>query len=387
MREIVVLGAGYAGLTAATSLIGRTRRSRPAGEVRITVVDGNTSFTERLRLHQLATGQPLAERPYADLLTGPGVDLVTGEVAAIDMATRTVRLRDGRTLPFHFLVYGLGSRADTTGVPGATENGHTVDTAADASRLSRRLRELDGPATVVVCGAGLTGVETATEMAERHPALAVTLVGDREPGAALSPRPRAHLRAALDRLGVRVISGSTVTRVHPGKVELADGRTLTADVTVWTAGVRAPGPAGFATDDRGRIITDEMLRSVSHPEVYAVGDAAAIRQTYGVMHGTCQSGMPTGVQAALNISRELAGRPPTRFRYGYLHTAVSLGRHDAVVQFTGPDNSPGRFHLTGRVAVRYKETVTSSVWPSMARMLRLPGTGRLAWRRGGARTR
>ena len=98
---------------------------------------------------------------------------------------------------------------------------------------------------------------------------------------------------------------------------------------------------------------------MSHPDVYAVGDAAAIRQGYGVMHGTCQSGMPTGVHAALSIVRELKGKQPKPFRFGYYHTPVSLGRHDAVVQFTHPDDSP-RAVLLDRSdwPPAYKETVS-----------------------------
>ena len=110
--------------------------------------------------------------------------------------------------------------------------------------------------------------------------------------------------------------------------------------------------AGLDVDDRGRIVTDESLRSVSHPNVYAVGDAAAIRQGYGVMHGTCQSGIPTALHAAASIVRELKGKQPKKFRFGYVHQPVSLGRNDAVIQFTHADDSPGRFYLAGRLRGR-----------------------------------
>lgn len=128
------------------------------------------------------------------------------------------------------------------------------------------------------------------------------------------------------------------------------------------------------------------MRSVSHPDVHAVGDAAAIRQGYGVMHGTCQGGMPTGVHAALSILRTLAGKEPRPFRFGYYHTPVSLGREDGVVQFTRPDDSPRRIVLTGKRAARYKETVTSSPWPTFARMKKIPASGAF-WPRGGRYTR
>jgi NADH dehydrogenase FAD-containing subunit len=143
---------------------------------------------------------------------------------------------------------------------------------------------------------------------------------------------------------------------------------------------------GLDVDEHGRIVTDDALRSVSHPNVYAVGDAAAVRQRYGVMHGTCQGGMPTGVHAALSIVRELKGKAPKRFRFGYFHLPVSLGRHDAVIQFTKPDGTPRRFTLTGRRAVWYKETVSSAPWPTYGRMLRFPATTAI-WTRGGRYTR
>ena len=156
----------------------------------------------------------------------------------------------------------------------------------------------------------------------------------------MNAKARAYLQAVLDRLGVRVRSGAEVVKVRPGAVELAGGESIAADVVLWTSGTRLSplaAAAGLAVDGRGRIITDATLRSVSHPEVYAVGDAAAVRQRYGVMHGTCQSGMPTGVHAAVSIVRELTGRQPEPFRFGYHHTPVSPGRITAVHDVANPD--------------------------------------------------
>jgi NADH dehydrogenase FAD-containing subunit len=147
------------------------------------------------------------------------------------------------------------------------------------------------------------------------------------------------------------------------------------------------GAAGLDVDDRGRIVTDESLRSVSHPNVYAVGDAAAIQQGYGVMHGTCQSGIPTALHAAASIVRELKGKQPKKFRFGYVHQPVSLGRHDGVIQFTHADDSPGRFYLAGRFAVAYKETVSSSPWTTYRLLKVLPALGAATWRRGVRSTR
>lgn len=388
MHKIVVLGAGYAGLTAVVSLAGRTRGR---DDVRITVVTAAERFTERLRLHQVAAGQRLADLRIPELLAGTGVELVRGWVTGVDAEARTVRVDDDRVLAYDTLVYALGGVADTGAVPGADEHAYTFDDAAAAELLARRLAELDAAGgTVAVCGSGLTGVEAAAEIAEQHPDLSVVLIGRNQPGTMLGAAAKAYLDAALDRLGVRVRAGAEIVKIVPGAVDLAGGESVAADAALWTSGVRVSplaAAAGFAVDDRGRIVTDATLRSVSHPEVYAIGDAAAIRQAWGVLHGTCQSGMPTGVHAATSIARELTGRQPRAFRYGYFHTPISIGRRDAVVQFTRPDGAPGRFALTGRPAVWYKETVSSSPWPGFGRTYRMPGSGTLAWRRGGRYTR
>ncbi|MEW2157147.1 FAD-dependent oxidoreductase [Streptomyces sp. NPDC007189] len=384
-HRVVILGAGYAGMAAAVQLAARVQRRQ---EARVTVVNAQERFAERMRLHMTATGQRLAELSVPELLEGTGAQFVRGWVTAVDADAKTVRIDDDRVLPYDTLVYGLGGLADTSAVPGAEDYAYTLSSTQDAELLADRLARL-GSGTVVVAGSGLTGVESAAEIAERYPRLSVVLVGRQESGAAMNPKAKAYLHAALDRLGVQVRAGVEVVKLLPDAVELAGGESIAADAVLWTSGTRISplaAAAGLGVDEHGRILTDPALRSVSHPEVYAIGDAAAIRQGYGIMHGTCQSGMPTGVHAALSIDRVLRGKQPKPFRFGYYHTPVSLGRDDAVVQFTRPDGSPRRICLTGRMAVRYKETVTASPWPTYGRMKKMPASGAF-WPRGGRFTR
>lgn len=384
-HRVVVLGAGYAGMSAAIQLGARVKDRE---DVRVSVVNAQERFTERLRLHMTATGQQLAELSIPELLAGTGVEFVRGWVTAVDAGAKTVRVDDDRVLRYDTLVYGLGAVADTAAVPGAEDYAHTLNSARDAEVLAGRLARL-GRGTMLVAGSGLTGVESAAEIAERYPELDVVLLGWREPGAAMNPQARAYLQSALERLGVRARSGVKAAKVLPDAVELEGGERVATGVVLWTSGTRVSpvaAAAGLAVDERGRIVTDAALRSVSHPEVYAVGDAAAIRQGYGVMHGTCQGGMPTGVHAAMSIVRALKGKQPKPFRFGYYHTPVSLGRNDGVVQFTHPDDSPRRLHLTGRVAARYKEMVTAAPWPTWNRIKKMPASGAF-WPRGGRFTR
>jgi NADH dehydrogenase FAD-containing subunit len=386
MNEILILGAGYTGMAAAAGLVGRLKHR---DDVHVTIVNPQTRFTERLRLHQIASGQELADLRIPDQLADTGVDFVKGWVTGIDADARTVRVDDAYTLRYDTLVFALGSVADTETVPGVDEFAYTLNSAQDAALLAAQLsRRSDG--TIVVAGGGLTGVESAAEIAEQHPELDVVLLSRQEPGAMMGTKARARLHAGLERLGVRVRAGAEIVKVMADGVALDDGEVVRADAVLWTTGVRVSpiaARAGFEVDDRGRIVTDESLRTVSHPAVYAVGDAAAIRQGYGMMHGTCQSGIPSALHAAASIARELKGKQPKRFRFGYVHQPVSLGRHDGVIQFTHADDSPGRFYLAGRYAVAYKETVSSSPWTTYRLLKVLPALGAATWRRGGRSTR
>ncbi|MEO3767072.1 FAD-dependent oxidoreductase [Streptomyces sp. B5E4] len=373
-HRIVVVGAGYTGMFAAVRTARRTRRLG----ARITLVNPSPRFTERLRMHQVAAGGRLADHRIADLLAGTGVEFVQGRAVAIDPQARRVTVertaaggsgagpdaRHGVTdLPYDTLVYALGSRTDTTRVPGADHHAVTLDDPRAAHEFGARLAALAATGgRVTVSGGGLTGVEAAAELAESHPGLEVTLLSRGVPGAMMGDRARAHLDRALARLGVTVRAGADVTKVLPGAVELAGGAQVPSDLTLWTAGVRVPdlaARAGIETDARGLVVVDDRLRSVSHPEVYAIGDAAAVRQAWGQVHGTCQSGLPTAQHVADTIARTLRGRAVRRFRFGYFHQPVSLGRRDAVIQFTYADDAPRRAYLRGRWAVAYKEFVSA----------------------------
>lgn len=388
IKQIVVIGAGYTGMLAA---LGAAKRAK--GRAHVTLVNPGERFTERLRMHQIATGQQLAEHRIPDLVAGTGIDFVPGWATGIDAATRTVTVStvdDGRvSLTYDTLVYAIGSAAETDRVPGVAEHAFTLDSPQSAQDMAAHLAR-PGDSEFLVCGAGLTGIEAATEIAESHPNVRVTLLSRGEPAAMMGAPARAYLMAALDRLGVSVRAGVSVTKVLPGGIELEGGEFVAGDGCLWTTGVRVAPlavEAGIATDEHGRILTDAVLRSVSHPEIYAIGDAAAIPQAYGVIHGTCQSGMPTAAHVAENIARQVRGRQPRPFRFGYLHQPVSLGRRDAVIQFTYGDDTPRRWYLTGRAAVFYKETVSSSPIKTYRLAKRLAISSRMLATTGGKRNK
>jgi NADH dehydrogenase len=346
MNDILILGAGYTGMMAAHGIARRTKTAR------VTLLNPTDVFDERLRQHQAAVGQELGVHRIPEILAPAGVHLVQGRAARIHADRRRVVLDDGRELAYDLLVYAIGSTTQRVA------NAFTIDDPNFAAALR------DNPDGVLtVCGAGLTGIEAAAEVAETYPGMRVRLLSRGEPAAMMGPAARAYLMNALHRLRVEVRTGVSVSGVLPGAVELEGGERLPTDVALWTTGVTyatLAAEAGIAVDEAGRVVVDPTLRSVSHPEVFAIGDAAAITQGYGVIHGTCQSAIPAAAHAAESVTRLLRGKSPRRFRFGYFHQPVSLGREDAVIQFTNPDDTPSRWYLKGTAAIVYKEAVSSS---------------------------
>ncbi|MBT2509691.1 FAD-dependent oxidoreductase [Streptomyces sp. ISL-98] len=358
-HHIVVLGAGYAGLAAAKGAARKLRRSN----VRITLVNAAGHFVERVRLHQLAAGQRLKELPLDNLLAGTGIELVVARVTAVDAAARTVRVDSApHAIGYDTLVYALGSAADTAPVPGAAAHAPAVATYDDAARLRERTAGAGGQGSLVVAGAGLTGIEAATELAEAYPGLKVQLVTGGELGAGLSERGRHYLRAALARHGVALREHTRVAEVAAHGLVLADGGEIPADAVVWAAGFRVPDlarEAGFAVDARGLITVDATLRSTSHPEVFAAGDAAAAYGPGGAASRmSCQTGLPMGAYVAGSVAAAVTGRTPRPLRLRYVWQNISLGRRDGLTQFTRADDSPVAAVLTGRASARFKEAVT-----------------------------
>lgn len=193
-HHIVVLGAGYAGSYVAGTLARRLSRAN----TEITVVNAEPDFVQRLRLHQLAAGRQIEAPQLTDVFAGTGIRLRLARVTAVDPDRQVVAVADadgGGEIGYDTLLYALGSRVTTHGVPGVAEHAFDVACRPSALRLRERLDSLsrrDGGGSVLVVGDGLTGIETATEIAESRPGLSVTLVARGELGAQLSAGARSH---------------------------------------------------------------------------------------------------------------------------------------------------------------------------------------------------
>ncbi|GGM70010.1 NAD(P)/FAD-dependent oxidoreductase [Dactylosporangium sucinum] len=364
-HRIVVLGAGYAGAHAAGRLARRLHRD----DTEITLVNAEPDFVERVRMHQLATGPDLRHRPLTGVVAGTHVAVRQGRVVAVDVERRSVELADGAELGYDTLVYALGSTA-AVDVPGAAEHAHHLAGRPAALRLRARLAELPAGASVLVVGGGLTAIEAATEIAERRPDLAVAIAARDGVGDWLSDKARAHLRRVFDRLGVTVHEHTPVARVDGTGAVTGTGDRLPADVTVWTAGF-ATHPIAAATSlevaANGQIVVDGTMRSVSHPDVYAVGDAGLAPGVGGKpLRMSCASGIPMAWQAADAIAARLTGRPVPVTPIRYFVQCISLGRRDGIIQLVTPDDRAKPSAVTGRAAARIKEFVCAGAGWSVA---------------------
>ncbi|OKK10079.1 NAD(P)/FAD-dependent oxidoreductase [Streptomyces sp. CB02400] len=360
-HRIIVLGAGYAGAVAAGRLAKRLRRE----DVAITLVNAEPDFVERVRMHQLAVGQELRPRPLGEMFAGTGVEPVVAKVTGVDADRRTVTVTDdtggSERLTYDTLVYALGSGWDTRGVPGAAEHAHEIASRPGALRLRERLAGLDAGRSVVVVGGGLTGLEAATEIAESRPDLDVSLAARGELGDWLSAKGRRHLRKVVDGLGITVHEQTSVTAVGADHVTTADGRSLPAAVTLWTTGFAVHPLAGattLETTGTGRIVVDGTMRSLSHPEVYAIGDAALVQGPGDKpLRMSCASGVPTAWQAADTIAARLTGGKLPNTPMRYFNQCISLGRKEGLIQYVTADDRSVDVALTGRLAALYKELV------------------------------
>ncbi|MFD8531261.1 NAD(P)/FAD-dependent oxidoreductase [Streptosporangium canum] len=373
--KVVVIGGGYAGALAANHL-------RMRADVDITLVNPRPDFVERVRLHQLAAGTGEATVDYGTLL-GEDIQLVVDSATRIDTAARTVRLASGRALVYDYVIYAVGSiAAIPSSIPGAAEFALPIAELESAQRLRARLAELPFDAPVTVVGAGLTGVETAAELAEQG--RAVTLVCGRTLAPSLSAPGRRSVARWLSRHGVVVLEAAVVSEVRPDAVVFADGGVRASALTIWAAGFGVPDLAaasGLRTDALGRLLTDETLTSVDDDRVVAAGDAAA--PSGQPLRMSSQAAQPLGAQAADTVLSRIAGTEPAVIDQAFTGSCVSLGRRAGIRQLARKDDTTVNLYIAGRMAAVIKEATCKLGVSRIRREARKPGSG--FWPKGGPR--
>jgi NADH dehydrogenase len=360
-RRVVVVGGGFGGLAAARHL--------QKTEMEVLLVDQHNFHTFQPLLYQIATaGLEPADVAYPIRTIFGRARNVTfrhGKVTGVDLDARKVSLADGDNLPYDFLVVASGATTKYFGIPGASENSLPLYTLADARRLRNRvLATLEGAdarpeafggaaPTFVVVGGGPTGVETAGALLEL---LEVVVKRDRlriDPRRTrvvlldtaeslintFAPAGRSYAEKTLRERGVEVRLCSTVCEVTESGVRLATGEHIDAAVVVWAGGVTVDGTLASSMDapaaPGGRVLVRPDLSLASHPEVFVVGDAAAVPWGGGRSDNCpqlAQVAIQSGAHAARQILRRVAGQETQAFAYRDKGIMATVGRRAAVAQ-------------------------------------------------------
>jgi NADH dehydrogenase len=360
--RVLILGGGFAGVGAAQKL--------KDADAEVVLVDRHDYHTFQPLLYQLASGlidTTAVGHSLRDLLARhENTTIHKASVTGVDLDRRTVDFDGLVPISYDYLVFGLGAQVNFFGTEGAAEHGFPMYTLPHAVRLKDHLLErweaadkdptlvADGALNVVVVGGGPTGVETAGAIAElyrgnfakdyRNVAEAdarVTLV---EAGAELfsmfKPKLREYTEQALTDRTVEVRTGTAVESVAPTRVTLKSGDVLHAHTLVWGAGLlgnELVKSLGLELQRGNRIGVGPDLSLPDHPEVYVIGDVAAITdsKTGQVLPQLGSVALQSGEHAGETIAHRIAGKKTTPFAYKDKGTMATIGRGAAVVQMLG----------------------------------------------------
>ncbi|MCX2705090.1 MULTISPECIES: NAD(P)/FAD-dependent oxidoreductase [unclassified Pseudomonas] len=349
MKQILIIGAGFAGLWSALSAIRQLDLNGSKG-VEVTLLAPQAELHVRPRFYEPDVHTLAA--PLQALFDAVNVRFVEGTAYHIDEAARRVgyRTRSGTrcTLPYDRLIMACGSELERPDMVGI-EHAFDVDKLDSAARLETHLKSLaslpNTPArnTVVVAGGGFTGIETATELPARlrailgeDAALRIVVI-DRGAriGAALGNGIRPAIEQACEALGVEWVCGATVVSVDPAGVQLDNGQRIDASTVVWTVGFKAnplTEQISGERDNRGRLHVDGNLKVKGNDAVYAAGDVAYATcdelGNHAVM--SCQHAIPLGRHAGNNAAAELLGVAPMAYSQPKYVTCLDLGAWGAV---------------------------------------------------------
>ena len=352
--KVVILGAGFGGLTAARAL---------DSIADVTLVDRHNFQTFLPLLYQVSTAGLAADHvayPVRGALRKTKVKFRMGSPISVDHKNKSVKLDSSEVLAFDYLIVALGSATNDFGITGVAENTLGMKTVNEAlnirSEIMRRFEDLcrfedDTRFSIAVVGGGPTGVEMAGAIAElkRGPLTSdsanaaknidVYLV---EAGSrvlpALSPKLSERTKRDLEKLGVKVLTNAAVKEVKPRQIIFADGSAIPSEVTVWAAGVKGePAMKKLSVpEENGRIAVDPTLQVTNYPYIFAIGDIAGAKGNDGrFLPMVAPVAMQQARFVAKQIERLSKNQALQSFKYVDKGSMATIGRHKAVVEVKG----------------------------------------------------
>ncbi len=274
MKNLVLLGGGYGNMRILLRLL---PNNFPEDTV-ITLVDRTPFHSLKTEFYALAAGTSTDKQVRVDFPEHPRLKKVYGEISSIDREEKCVYLEDGTTIPYDDLVIGLGCEDDYHGVPGAEEHTLSIQTIAKSRVTFEKLCGLPPGSIVAIVGAGLSGIELASELRESRSDLQIKLF-DRSPRIlrAFPEKLSNYVKEWFENNNVEIIAESNITRVEESKLYNHD-EVIEADAIVWTAGVRPVKivrEMDAQKDQKGRPLVNQYFQLLDDENVYVVGDCAS----------------------------------------------------------------------------------------------------------------
>ena len=359
--RICILGGGFGGLYTALRLHQLIWEQGQKPE--ITLIDRQTNFVFTPLLYELITGEMQSWEiapPFAELLKGTDIRFVQGSVKQVaadadlsQQVQKSVTLEDGTEIPYDRLVLALGCETPSDLVPGTIENAIPFRSLEDAYRLDAKLRILEASSIerirIAIVGAGYTGVEVACKLADRLKERGrIRLIQSRD---TILPNAKQFNRnaalKALEQRGIWVDLETNVSEITADSIGLTyKDKTdiIPVEIVMWTVGNQV-SPAinhfGLPLNAQGKITVSDTLQVTDNPEIFALGDAAAILNDGQIIPTTAQVAFQQSDFVAWNVWSSLTDRPLLPFRYTDLGEMMILGDDNAVlssfgIQFDGP---------------------------------------------------
>ncbi|KAF4856231.1 NADH dehydrogenase-like protein [Colletotrichum siamense] len=348
-NSVVIIGAGFAGVWSALSASRLINLKNKTDEVKVVVIAPEPTLVIRPRLYESNAAN--MSHSLTTLFQSAGIDFVQGTAESIDGIRQSVQVHTltGKdiTVKYSQLITATGSRLNKPrSVTGLEQHAFDIDTLDAAARLERHLERLASYQqsaardTVVVCGAGFTGIELATELPKRlghieRPRI-VLVDSAKEVGPELGPGPRPVILKALEELHVEIKLGSAVSTVDEEGVTLASGERIATKTAVWTAGMRASPLAQQIVgpkDSLGRLHVDMYLQTSTNKNIFATGDAAYAIADSSSHHAlmSCQHALQLGRVSGHNAAAALLGEPMMEYSQAAYNCCLDLGSWGAVL--------------------------------------------------------
>ena len=361
--KIVILGAGYGGVHAAKKL---SKKYKKNDSVQITLIDKNPFHTLMTELHEIAGGRVEPESVMVDLKTifhNSKVKVVTEKVDKVDV-DKQVLYSEFNKYEYDYLIYGTGSETAYFGVPGVKENGFSLWSLEDALKIKEHIQNRFKAAakernekrrqemlTLIVAGAGFTGIETIGELLEWKTKLSKDynvdenevklMVIEAMPTTLnmLDKAQTAKVENYMGKKGIMLMKNAPIVEVTPNSVKLKDGTEIPSNTLIWTCGIQGNEEASkleLTLGKRGRIQTNKYMQSVDKENVFITGDIAYFEETEG-------RGIPQIVEAALqtadtvvkNIIASIENKEKEEFKSNYHGFMVSVGGKYGVADVGG----------------------------------------------------